>query len=144
MPDDAQSLITIDDFHAMQRGDGPFGQWLGGAVTELSHGRALLRVPVRGEFLREGATVAGPIIMAAADIAAYAAVMTVHPNGAKAVTSDMTMHFLRRPTGEALYAEAAVLRSGKRLIVLDIWVYGEGGRDEPAAHITGSYMAPAP
>jgi len=130
------------DFDAQIRGDGPFGQWLSPRLEHLQPGLSRLSLDVRAEFLREGGTVSGPILMGLADIAMYAAVMSVSENGRHAATSDMTLHFLRRPAADRLLAEATVLKAGRRLVVLDVLIWAEGD-DRPVCHIAGSYALPA-
>lgn len=135
-------LISIEDYRNLVGGAGWFGTWLGGDLTDLDVGRVRFRLPLRPEFFREGGTVAGPIIMAVADIALYVAIMTVHEDGRLAVTSDLNMHFLRRPGGEALIGDAKIIKPGRRLIVGEVWVYTEGVEDA-VCHVTGTYALPA-
>jgi uncharacterized protein (TIGR00369 family) len=118
-----------------------FGSWMGVRATEIGARGATVRLDVRPEFLRHGDTVSGPIVMAIADVAMYAAIMGAVPNGDSAVTSDMTMHFMRRPSGKALTAEARILRRGKRSVVcaVDVFVEGEG---ESVCHVVGTYALP--
>jgi acyl-coenzyme A thioesterase PaaI-like protein len=54
----------------------------------------------------------------------------------------MTMHFMRRPQGHGLTAEARILRRGKRSIVcaVDVFVEGQG---ESVCHVVGSYAVPS-
>lgn len=135
-------LISIEDYRRMVGGAHWFGTWLGGDLTDVEAGRVRFRLPLRPEFFREGGTVAGPIIMAVADIALYAAVMTVHERGKSAVTSDMTMHFLGRPGGDALIGDARIIKAGRRLVVGEVWVRTEGV-DDAVCHVTGTYALPA-
>lgn len=100
-----------------------------------------MELQVRDELLREGGTVAGPIIMGAADVALYAAVMSAYTEGRGAVTADMTMHFLRRPEGQVLKAEARIIKFGKRLAMGRIEIFMDDD-DRAAAHIVSSYAIP--
>lgn len=120
------------------RGAGPFGTWLGPDLDELRAGFCRCSTRIRPEMLRSGGTVAGPILMGLADIAMYGAVISVAPNGVDAATSDMTLHFLRRPATERLVAEASVVREGRRLVVCDVMLFATGDA-EPVCHVTGSY-----
>ncbi len=140
-PMDRTPLITPDDFHAETGNRRWFGTWLGGRVTALGWGTAEFELPIRDEFLRTGGTVAGPVLMGAGDIALYAAVMSAYPDGRKSVTSDMTMHFLRRPSGPLLRARAELVKTGRRLATGRIELRMD---DDPriVAHIAGSYALP--
>ncbi|MCY4239614.1 MAG: PaaI family thioesterase [Rhodospirillaceae bacterium] len=138
---DRPSLITTDEFHADTGDRHWFGTWLGGRVVELGWGTAKMELDIREEFLREGGTVAGPIIMGAADMVLYAAVMSAYEKGRKSVTADMTMHFLRRPTGKMLKAHAIIIKFGRRLAMGRIEVMMD---DDPrmVAHVAATYALP--
>ena len=140
-PMDKTSLITPEEFHAETGNRRWFGTWMGGRVTALGWGTAEFELPIRDEFLRTGGTVAGPVLMGAADIALYAAVMSAYPDGNQSVTSDMTMHFLRRPAGALLRARAELVKTGRRLAMGRIEVSMD---DDPrvVAHVAGSYALP--
>jgi uncharacterized protein (TIGR00369 family) len=143
MPDAAAAapLITVAAFNRAITAYPWFGTWLGIEATEITAAGAKVRLVVRPEFLRHGGTVSGPIVMAMADVAMYAAIMGVAAEGERAVTADMTMHFMRRPAGAVLTAEARILRRGRRSIVcaVDVHVDGEG---ESVCHVVGSYALP--
>ena len=142
MPSDTRSpLISIDHFHAETSDRHWFGTWLGGRIVEIGWGTAAMELDIRDEFLREGGTVAGPIIMGAADLVLYAAVMSAYEDGRKSVTADMTMHFLRRPTGNVLKARAEIVKPGRRLAMGRIELFMD---DDPrsVAHVVGSYALP--
>jgi uncharacterized protein (TIGR00369 family) len=133
--------ITAESFNRAITAYPWFGQWIGIRATEIEADRARVRLEVRPEFLRHGGSVAGPIIMAMADVGMYAAIMGAVPEGERAVTADMTMHFMRRPAGTVLTAEARILRRNKRSIVCAVDVFIEGER-ESVCHVVGSYALP--
>src|SRR5689334_2414209 len=110
-------FITADAFNRAITAYPWFGKWLGIAATEIGARGASVRLPVRPEFLRHGGTVSGPIVMAIADVAMYAAIMGAVAAGERAVTADMTLHFMRRPTGAFLTGDARIVRLGKRSAV---------------------------
>lgn len=118
-----------------------FGQWLGIEATAIRARGAEVRLPVRPEFLRHGGTVSGPIVMAVADVAMYAAIMGAVADGERSVTSDMSLHFLRRPTGAFLTGTARLVRLGKRSAVCAVDVFAEG-QGESVCHVIGSYAIP--
>jgi uncharacterized protein (TIGR00369 family) len=101
----------------------------------------LLRVAPR--HLRPGGTVSGPTLMTLADTATYLALVAQRGlEAAPAVTTSLTMHFLRRPPHADVRAHATLLRSGARLSVAEVLIApAEGG--EPVAHATVSYSLPA-
>ncbi len=135
-------LVTAAAFNRQITAYPWFGSWMGIEATEITARGATVHLDVRPEFLRHGGTVSGPIVMAIADVAMYAAIMGAVPHGERAVTSDMTMHFMRRPQGEKLTGEARILRKGKRSIVcaVDVFVEGQG---ESVCHVVGTYALPS-
>ena len=134
--------ISAADFNRKITAYPWFGSWMGVKATEITPRGATVHLDIRPEFLRHGGTVSGPIVMAVADVAMYAAIMGAVAHGERAVTSDMTMHFMRRPQGEKLTGEARILRKGKRSVVcaVDVFVEGQG---ESVCHIVGSYALPS-
>ncbi|CAK0779918.1 hypothetical protein CCP2SC5_90001 [Azospirillaceae bacterium] len=58
-----------------------------------------------------------------------------------AVTTSMTINFLRRPALKPVLAEARILKLGKRLAYGDVVLWSEG-EDEPVAHVTVTYSIP--
>ena len=111
-------------------------------VVEVEHGRLLLRQTFRPEMLRPGGVVSGPTLMSCADVAAYALLLTHVGPELMAVTSSLTMHFLRGAAPGELYAEAALLRLGRRSMVSDVRLWTEG-RERLAAHATVTYARPS-
>ncbi len=129
-------------FRDQLQGAGAFGTWMAPDLEELNPGFCRVSNRIRPEMLRSGGTVAGPILMGLADIAMYGAVISVSDNGVDAATSDMTLHFLRRPATERLVAEATVVREGRRLVVCDVMLFALGD-ETPVCHVTGSYALPS-
>ena len=136
-------LVSAEEFNAIISRSKWFATWVGARATRIGRGTATIRIETRPEFLREGGTVAGPVIMGIADIALYAAVMSLVPDGVGAVTADMTMHFLRRPVGAALLAEARLIKPGKRFLVgaVDVAIEGDEAAG-PVCHVVGTYAMP--
>lgn len=137
-----RSLISPDDFARLALSEPWYGTWTGARAVAIEHGYARLELALdRPEFLRAGDSVAGPILMGMADMAMYAAVISMHERGLESVTSDMTMHFLRRPRGAVLIGEARVIKPGKRLIVLESQLFIDAD-PAPVCHVTGTYAIP--
>ena len=72
-------------------------------------------------------------------VAFYAALLGRIGLEAQAVTSDLSVRFLRRPAPEDLVAEASLLRLGKRQAVGEVHVRAKGAL---VAHATGTYALP--
>ena len=135
------SKIGVDEFEAMAQAQLPLVAQLGISVEHLEQGRAWLRLPFSDALLRPGGTIAGPALMALADAAMYAAVLSMIGKVALAVTINLTCNFLRRPVPADVIADARILKLGKRLTFGEVTLYSEGDGD-PIAHVTSTYSIP--
>ncbi len=111
-------------------------------IEEASERSATIRRPVTQDDLRPGDTVSGPTLMALADTALYVAIHATLGITPHAVTSNMNIHFLRRPPADrALIGVCRLLRVGRTLAVGEVSILSEGDED-PVAHVVGSYAIP--
>ncbi len=133
--------ISIDEFHRLAAGSLPLARMFGFKVERLEPGSVTARMPFDDTHLRPGGTIAGPSIMALADYAMYAVVMSLIGRAEPAVTTSLNCNFLRRPGRGDLIAEARILKLGRRLAVGEVTLYAEGA-DEPVAHVTATYSLP--
>lgn len=109
------------------------------SILHAGDGEARVRQAASDQQLRPGGTLSGPTMMALADTAMYAAILgTVGPE-LLAVTTDMNMHFLRRPAMQDLEAHARIIKLGQRLIVCTVEI---SSGEDLVAHATGSYVRP--
>jgi uncharacterized protein (TIGR00369 family) len=58
-----------------------------------------------------------------------------------AVTTNLSINFLKRPPQKDLLAETRLIKLGKRLAVADIAIHSEG-EEELVAHATSTYSIP--
>jgi len=135
------SAITVERFNEIIRDELPWAHKDGMRADSIGAGEAVMRLPFEGNMVRPGGTVAGPFMMALADAAMYAAVLSVIGEIQLAVTTSLNINFLHRPSPADLLAEARVLKAGKRLVVCEVTVHSEG-HDAPVAHVTGTYSVP--
>lgn len=92
--------------------------------------------------LRPGGTISGPALMGVADCALYVALLGEIGIVPLAVTTSLTINFLRKPAGDKpVIGECRLLKLGKTLAVGEVSLYSEG-LDEPVAHVTGTYAIP--
>ena len=61
---------------------------------------------------------------------------------ALAVTTDMTIHFLRRPAARDVVAEGRLLRLGRRLAVGEVSMRSDGEAGA-ICHVVGTYAIPS-
>lgn len=102
---------------------------------------ARLRLHYRPDQLRPGGTISGPTIFALADVALYVAILAQIGGVKLALTTSLTINFLRRPGPADLIGEARLLKLGKRLAVGEVAMFSDGS-EEIVAHATGAYSIP--
>jgi len=111
-------------------------------VEEVWHGGCRVRRRHHEQSLRPGGTVSGPIMMALADFTMYLAVLSAIGWVPLAVTTNLTINFLKKPGGRDLLAEARLIKLGKRLAVGEIAIRSDGDEDL-VAHATSTYSIPS-
>jgi len=135
-----RSRVTLEELRAFFAKDFPQATV---TIEEVGPGRARIRQVVGEAELRPGGTVSGPTMMAVADAASYAAVLSAIGLVPLAVTTNLNINFLRKPTPHAaVIGDATLLKVGRRLIVSEIRIYSEGD-DKPVAHATTTYAIPS-
>jgi uncharacterized protein (TIGR00369 family) len=111
-------------------------------IVEAVNGRTVrMRMTYHERMLRPGGTISGPSMFALADIAMYAAVLAMIGPRPLAVTSNLSINFLRKPRPADMIAEATILKLGRRLAVGEISLRSDG-EEELAAHATSTYSIP--
>jgi uncharacterized protein (TIGR00369 family) len=113
------------------------------SIEAIWHGGALVRQEYREDFIRLGGTISGPTMMALADFAMYVAVLAAIGPVPLAVTTNLSINFLRKPGPADLLAEAKLMKLGKRLAVGEVAIWSAGDV-ELAAHATATYSIPGP
>jgi uncharacterized protein (TIGR00369 family) len=137
----APSRISADEFFAVMRDLVPFVGQLQIRVQSLGSGTISLVMPPSDLLLRPGGTIAGPAQMALVDVAMYGLVMSRLGRVELAVTTSLSINFLRRPEPAAITAQGRLLKLGKRLAVGDVTLHSEGIA-EPVAHAVVTYSLP--
>ncbi len=111
------------------------------AVEAITPTGAVMRCPFRPLDLRPGGTLSGPAMMGLADAAMWAALLARLDDGRMAVTSEMSIRFLRRPPPEDMLARAEIVRLGRRQAVLEVRLFADG-EPAPVALVVGTYALP--
>jgi uncharacterized protein (TIGR00369 family) len=110
-------------------------------IERVNYGDIRVRRHFREDQLRPGGTVSGPTMMELADFAMYVAVFSAVGPQPLAVTTNLNINFLRKPTRADLIADARLMKVGKRLAVGEVTIFSDGSRD-PVAHVTSTYSIP--
>lgn len=120
-----------------------FGQPLSWAIERADLDGVRVRQPTSAANVRPGGTVSGPTLMAIADAVAYMVLLSRIGPEALAVTSNLNIHFLRRPRLVDLVAEGRLLKLGHSLSVVEVSLYSDRGEPgdlaRPVAHATVTY-----
>jgi len=135
--------ISVEEYKQISRERLPFAQDMGLQLDAIHEDHVVMRALYSEKFLRPGGTVSGPVMMALADAAMYALVLSKIGPVELAVTTSLNINFLHRPKPGDVIAEARMLKLGKRLAVGEVNLYSEGeDHDDPVAHVTATYSIP--
>lgn len=103
---------------------------------------ATIRHKVGFDELRPGGTVSGPVLMTVADFALYVAILSEIGLVPLAVTTSLTINFLRKPSSDKdIIGVCRLLKVGKSLAFGEVALYS-GDNPEPVAHVVGTYAIP--
>jgi acyl-coenzyme A thioesterase PaaI-like protein len=108
---------------------------------EVSGRHALAEITVGAEQIRPGGYISGPTQFAAADLALWYACFGAIGLEAMAVTSELSIRFLRPAFGELLLARADLHSVGRRQISGTVLMWTDDP-DKPVSISQGSYVAP--
>lgn len=111
-------------------------------VEQVELQRVRTRLVYRDSMLRPGNVLSGPALFTAADLAMYALVLSHVGPELMAVTSGMNLNFLNKAKPGDILADAAMLKLGRRLAVMEVSLYSSADPATRVAHITGSYARP--
>jgi uncharacterized protein (TIGR00369 family) len=103
---------------------------------------ARLRYTANEKNLRPGGTVSGPTLMGLADGAVYVAILANIGWVPLAVTTSLTINFLKKPAPGDLIADCKLIKLGKRLAVGEVGLRSAGD-DALVAHCVATYSIPS-
>jgi uncharacterized protein (TIGR00369 family) len=141
----AAPKLTRKELETLLRAEFPemFNAESGYLLEDLWLGGCRVRRHFHPNSLRPGGTVSGPVMMALADFTMYLAVLSAIGWVPLAVTTNLSINFLQKPTPRDLLAEARLIKLGKRLAVGAISMRSDGS-DDLVAHATSTYSIPTP
>ncbi|WP_372619647.1 PaaI family thioesterase [Falsiroseomonas sp.] len=132
--------LSVTEMQHLVREGVPLAAAWGVEVLEAADGAAVLRLPHREDLLRPGGTVSGPALMGLADVAMWAALLSLTGGRDESLTANLCITFLRPPAPGAVIAQARVIRKGRSLSYGEVMLRPEG-QSAPCAHVTTSWAA---
>jgi uncharacterized protein (TIGR00369 family) len=141
--EDRPARMTLDEVEAflaaefpqMQR-DGPTYR-----IEAIGYGSTTMRLLFHDRHLRPGGTISGPSMMALADVALYVALLGAIGPVKLAVTTSLSINFLRRPEPRDVVATCRYLKIGRSLAVGEAELRSDGS-DDVIAHVVATYSIP--
>jgi uncharacterized protein (TIGR00369 family) len=113
--------------------------------AELGDGYAVARYDVDHTALRPGGFISGPAQFGLADAAlwylVFAAIGRIEP---MALTSELSIRFLRPAQGSVMWARATLESAGRRSVVGTVHIWCDDRVDKPTATAQGTYALPLP
>ncbi|MFE1289994.1 PaaI family thioesterase [Streptomyces sp. NPDC058751] len=109
-----------------------FAPWvldLGLSVVELDDRRAVLRLPWSARLAREGGSLSGQALMAAADTATVIAVSAARGAFVPMTTVQQSTSFQRAVTDADVLVETVLTKLGRRMAFADITMTAEGSAE---------------
>jgi uncharacterized protein (TIGR00369 family) len=96
-------------------------------ITAIRDDEIDLALPYSADNLRPGGTLSGPTLMTLADTAMYFLILSKLGPVALAVTTSLTINFLRKPPPGELRATCRMLKLGSRLAVGEVHISSADG-----------------
>ncbi len=139
----AEAKMSVAELEQFLRAEFPQTFGSGDTTIEQADGETCrMRQRYGDHMLRPGGTISGPTLMALADCTMYIALLSAIGPVALAVTTNLSINFLRKGVpGHDVIAEARLLKLGKRLAVGEVLLFS-GAAPEPIAHVTTTYAIP--
>ena len=112
------------------------------AVEEVGERSATVSHLIGPAQLRPGGTVSGPLLMAVADVALYVAILATIGLVPLAVTTNLSINFLRKPSPRnPVVGVCKLIKVGRVLVVGEVALYSDRS-EEMVAHAMGTYSIP--
>ncbi len=113
--------------------------------VEIGEGYALARLVATPDALRPGGFISGPTQFSLADAAlwylTFGAIGRIEP---MALTSELSIRFLRPAIGEVLWARGTLEAAGRRNVVGTVHLWVDDHHHRPTATAQGTYVLPVP
>lgn len=135
--------MTPAEFDRIIHAGVPLAAAWGVRVLFAEGGVARLELPARAELLRPGNTVSGPAIMGLADVAMWAALLSLTEGRDESLTASMNVQFLRPCGPGPIVAEARLIKPGGRSLFGEVLIR-RADAEEVCVHVTTGWVRPSP
>jgi acyl-coenzyme A thioesterase PaaI-like protein len=121
--------------------------WIAGSddCVDVSPSRAVARREIDQSTLRPGAFVSGPAQFSLADAVlwylVFGALNRIEP---MALTSELSIRFLRPAQGTTIWARADLEKAGRTSVVGTVRLWMDDANDRPVSTAQGTYALPRP
>jgi acyl-coenzyme A thioesterase PaaI-like protein len=115
----------------------------GNECVEVGPRWAVSRLDTRTTILRPGAIVSGPTVFGACDAVLWYALFGAVGIEGMALTSELSIRFLRPARGTELFARADLHHVGRRSVIGSVQTWMGGDPDTIVAVAQGTYVRPA-
>ncbi len=136
----SRSVPHLDDVNRMIEEQFPGSANM---CTDIGADFAVARRDIVGDELRPGGFISGPSQFGLADAAlwylVFGAIGRIEP---MALTSELSIRFLRPAQGSVLWARATLEAAGRRNVVGTVHVWCDDRIDKPTATAQGTYALP--
>jgi len=113
-----------------------------GELVRLAPGHVRMALRPDASMIRPGGIVSGPTLMGLIDVAAYAVVLAHIGPVAMAVTNTLSVSFLRACRLEQVFADARLLKLGRRFASIDVRLW-QSTEARLTAQATVGYALPS-
>ena len=111
-------------------------------IEDAGDRSATVSHPVGPAQLRPGGTVSGPMLMTVADVALYVAILATIGLVPLAVTTNLNINFLRKPSPlNPILGVCRLIKVGRILVIGEVALYSDRN-EEMVAHAVGTYSIP--
>ena len=115
---------------------------VGNRCVDIGDGWAIARHDADPAALRPGGIISGPTIFGAVDVALWFALFGAVGIEAMAMTSELSIRFLRPARGEILLARADLHHVGGRSVIGSVRCWMDGDEATTVAVAQGTYIRP--
>ena len=133
------AAVTTDEVNAFVAEHFPA---IGNECIEIGPRSAVTRFDASTTALRPGGIISGPTVFTACDAALWYALFGAVGIEAMALTSELSIRFLRPARGGALFARADLHHVGRRSVIGTVQVWTDQDPDTMVAVAQGTYVRP--